>query len=428
MFSEDRPLALPRVKECLGSIKNWVESVVEGRLHFYSAREEPGVEVPKTIPKKAGQHPKKMTNAMLAEQVASLMAQVQLLSARQDAVEPVANGGGDTPKADAVSHAGGPKFGPTMAARLPALSDGLRTGTVGPQGALNLVGPPPRTKQQMPFPKQPATPAIGSGGALDSGVDLSQQTDGGIALAIAQQSMALTALVSHLAGGDPMHDLASGSSGGPSLNTKGVARRERMQASLADRSSTYFMQVQQQLFKRMHPARTVPQDLSTLQSSGVSMTSYLEKYGGYRNSKDTGLALWILAHCMDSAAAGDFEGTKEYLALLTVCLEQSALDGNWNVAFILSLLEDPPVTLFAERMNPVATLGRPFSPLVPPSWAACALSYLKEIEVLTVKKSEMKAKGAPPKQPGANEETPSPKRKAKFLKRPKAPPADRAEG
>ena len=353
------------------------------RLHFYSARDEPGVELPKAAPKKVGGAPKKVTNAQLADQVASLMAQVQLLSARQDAVEPVVIGGGSSPKADAVNLVGGPKPGGTMAARLPALSDGLRTGMVGPQGALNLVGPPPRTKQQPMIPRQSVIPATGSGDVIDSGVDPATGVDGGIAMAIAQQSMALMALVSHLAGGDPMHDLASGSSSGPSLNTKHVARTERMQAALADRSSTYFLQVQQQLFKRMHPARSVPQDLASLQSSGASMTSYLEKYGGYRTSKETGLALWVVAHCMDAAAAGDFEGTKEYLALLSVCLEQSALDGNWNVAFILSLLEDPPVTLFAERMNPVATLGRPFSPLVPPGWAACALSYLKEIEVLT---------------------------------------------
>jgi len=63
--------------------------------------------------------------------------------------------------------------------------------------------------------------------------------------ALSQQSAALTQLVAHLAGGDPMSDLA-GHSGttGLGLNTKGVARRERMQSDLAQRSSNYFLQVQ----------------------------------------------------------------------------------------------------------------------------------------------------------------------------------------
>ena len=58
-------------------------------------------------------------------------------------------------------------------------------------------------------------------------------------------------------------------------------------------------------------------------------------------------------------------------------LEQSALDGNWSLAFILSLMEDPPQQIFAERMSSMAATGRPFAPLIPPAWAATSLSYIK---------------------------------------------------
>ena len=93
---------------------------------------------------------------------------------------------------------------------------------------------------------------------------------------------------------------------------------------------------------------------------------------------------------MDAAAMDDFHATKEYLAWLTTSLEQSALDGSWNVAYILSLMEEPPQQLFGDRQRSVAATGRPFAPLVPPCWAAVALAYLKEIEVLSTRKVEMK--------------------------------------
>ena len=108
-----------------------------------------------------------------------------------------------------------------------------------------------------------------------------------------------------------------------------------MQSELAARSSTFFLQVQQQLFKRMNPTRQVPQTEADLAASGISMTSYLERYGGFRGNRETGLALWIAAHVMDAMAVQDFHGAKEYMALLTVALEQSALDGGWHLAYLL---------------------------------------------------------------------------------------------
>ena len=239
--------------------------------------------------------------------------------------------------------------------------------------------------------------------------------------ALASQSSALTALVAHLAGGgDVMHDLSSSSSGSGSLSSRGVARREKMQNELAARTSTFFLQVQQQIFKRMNPAKQVPQSLEDLVAANNSMTAYLERYGGYKSARDAGLALWVAAHAMDCASVGDFVGTKEYLALLCAALEQSALDGSWSLAWVLTLMDDPPAMLFAERMQPVVAHGRPFAPTVPPNWAATSLAYLREIEVLVTRKSEIKSQKPVPKQkPDADPDQPSPKRKQKFPKKPK---------
>ena len=71
---------------------------------------------------------------------------------------------------------------------------------------------------------------------------------------------------------------ASGS--GASLSTRGAARRERMQQDLAARRSSYFLQVQQQLFGTMYPSQQVPQSEAELVGAGATMTGYLEKHGG----------------------------------------------------------------------------------------------------------------------------------------------------
>lgn len=105
-----------------------------------------------------------------------------------------------------------------------------------------------------------------------------------------------------------------------------------------------------------------------------------------------GLMMWMLAHAMDSASQGDFYATKEFLALMAASMEQSVLDGHWQIAYVVGLLEEPPAQLFTEKLQSTTALGRPFSPLVPPSWAAVSLSYVKEIDLLSTKKGEVRQK------------------------------------
>jgi len=118
----------------------------------------------------------------------------------------------------------------------------------------------------------------------------------------------------------------------------------------------------------------------------------------------------------------DFHRARELLALLICSLEQSAMDGNWNLAFIISLMEEPPIQVFQDRMAPLQMHGRPFAPLIPSQWSAIALSYIKELEVLSNKKLETVGK---PKAKAQKEEedAPSPKRRPRYPKSPKAAPA-----
>ena len=77
-FEDTMPTAIPRVTDSVSAVLEWVDSVTTGRIHFYSARDEPPKASP---PKKAAA--KKVTNAALVDQIAALAAQVALIQQQQ---------------------------------------------------------------------------------------------------------------------------------------------------------------------------------------------------------------------------------------------------------------------------------------------------------------------------------------------------------
>lgn len=119
--------------------------------------------------------------------------------------------------------------------------------------------------------------------------------------------------------------------------------------------------------------------------------------------------------------------TKEILALLLVAVEQAVTDkGDWTLAFLLTLLEEPPLQVFQERSTNVVHHSKPFGPLVPPQWTAVVLSYLKDLEVLATRKTETAKKAGKPSPAAPMPVSPepegesSPRRKPRFPKKPKA--------
>ena len=411
-FSSERPDALVAVGDLLPDVNSWLENITgdQGRLNFYRAREEQEL-VPAPKPKKSAS--KKVTTAVLAEQMNAVMAQLQFLTSQQEMMSKQQG-----PFADPVQ---GHPLGATAAPKLPNVSAGAKPSSpTTVRKALSLVGPPPKTRGILEAEDAPGAAAgLEPAGALPGGGGDAQAC---MVAAINQQSMALTSLVAHLASGDALGDL-QGSSSSTSVSAKGVMRREKMQQELAGRTSQFFLQVQQQIFKKMYPARMCPKTEEELLKSQVSMTSYLEKYGGFRGQREMGLMMWMLAHAMDSASQGDFYATKEFLALMAASMEQSVLDGHWQIAYVVGLLEEPPAQLFTEKLQSTTALGRPFSPLVPPSWAAASLSYVKEIDLLSTKKGEVRQKPPAKADP---EVAVSPKRRPRFPKRPKSGDAPKA--
>ena len=126
--------------------------------------------------------------------------------------------------------------------------------------------------------------------------------------------------------------------------------------------------------------------------------------------------MWLLGHVLDAAAQEDWHMVRERLALTIVAVDQSVVDGSWNLGFLLSLAEDPPIAMFQDRASTLSPFGKPFSSLVPPQWASTVLAYVKEMEVLQSKKPDAVPKKTPKASP--DPDSPSPKRRPRFPKKP----------
>lgn len=278
------------------------------------------------------------------------------------------------------------------------------------QNFARMVGSPPRTK-----PPVGMSPTLAQAEPVDERLEGSLEEDqapGGSALAqaVLQQSKALTRLVSQLQNGDPLLDMQSAASSG-SPGSKGAQGREKLQTELSNRSGNFCLAVCQNAHRRMRPAQRVPQRLQDLKGSDFSMVSYLEKFGGYGNSRDLGLMQFCLAHVMDCVIQEDWDGVREHMALTMTAVEQACQDGGrWDLAYQLTLLEEPSSQIWSFRSSMPHSRLRAFAPLCPQSWATVALAYTKEVDFLMNRRAELTKK---PSQPPPNPSQPSPKKQGK---------------
>ena len=410
-FFESLPNAFPSMAGIADKIREWTSETEAPRAVFYSAREEQegGAKAVSVAKKAAG---KRITNTSLMEEVESLKAQIALMKASQEPTTPA------PPATHAGEALGGAKL---VAPKLPGLSQGLLGPSPLVSKAASVLGPPPKTR--APIPGKPDAGATMVEDEPQQGADLlfANQGSDQILLALAQQSSAITSLVAHLAGGaDPMADLSASSSGQFTGGTRGVQRRDRMMQDLSSGKSVFFMQVQQQLHRKLSPSSPAPSTEEELYASDASVLTYLERFGGYQRNKELGYVMWLLGHIMDAFSRGDAHLAREHTALALCAVEQAALDkGDWALGFLLGLTADPPVQMFQDRLQNVTAYGRSFGPLTPSGWAATSLAFLKEMEVLQNRKTEIKKAKPDGSAKDPEAESPSPKRRQRYPKKPK---------
>ena len=140
---DERPTDLPELNDILTEVVQWITSVTTGRIHFYSAREEPAA--PPVPPKKGTQ--KRITNNQIAEQLAALAAQVQVLATQQEILQKNQTAGSKAPATTFAGAAGDPSLGVHVTPKIPALSSTLvASGPSAVQKVSAMVGPPPKVR------------------------------------------------------------------------------------------------------------------------------------------------------------------------------------------------------------------------------------------------------------------------------------------
>lgn len=212
--------------------------------------------------------------------------------------------------------------------------------------------------------------------------------EGDMVKAMFAQSSAITALAAQLANmsGDTMTDLAGTSMG---VSSKGATGRMKLQAELAAHRGTFFQAVLMNMSRRMNPASSSEATPQQLLNQGVCLTKYVERFGGFGRSRDMGYVMWQVAMLMDYLQAENWQGARDSAALLAVCLEQTALDGSMDVGLLLSLVEDPPSGLFTNRSLAPLSRGKAFAPLAEQRWITVALQFIKELDVISQRRSDL---------------------------------------
>lgn len=275
-----------------------------------------------------------------------------------------------------------------------------------------MMGSPRRTKVP-PMPSRAVPPQAPQ---LDGVLGFQEQAEeeevvqgDPLALAVLEQSKALTSLVAQMSqGGDPLLDAGQSGAMG-STSWKGAMGREKLQQDLASRSGDFLLSVLQNAHRRLKPASKLPASLPELASSDFSMVQYLERFGGYAATRELGTIQYALAFIIDCALREDIKGVQEHAALLAVSLEQASLDGGrWELAGQLLLLKEPAAHLWSHRGNSSQTgRARAFAPLCPQRWATVAIAYSKEIDYIHNRRLELSKKAQPSDPPLA----PSPRKK-----------------
>ena len=419
----DDPAYLPDVATLVKFTKEWIEVSSAQRVQFYSADEG-------NVAEAAGQtKPKQKAKAKVAEKAKSMSpamktaAHIQNLASLLPTMATQLNAIQAEQKRMQNAMAMVPMSPPPRGGQSPV--------TMPVQDFAKMMGVPPRTKA-MVFgnPKPPPLPRQGSL-VLDTNLTAQEQAEekdlvepaiqeelafqDPLALAMLEQSRALTSLVNHLqGGGDPLIDGQGYASG---TSSRGAQGRERLQRELTARSGSFFLTVMQNAFRRLKPATPVPTTLEDLAGTDFAMLQYLERYGNYAGARDIGVIQYALSFIVDAAVKGDMDGVREHLGLTVLALEQAAQDqGRWDMAFLLLLVDEAPQTMFAYKGGGPGQTGRlrAFAPLCPQKWATIALAYIKEVDYIQSKRLEIAKKAAvpPPPAPGA----PNPKKKGKYQK------------
>ena len=129
-----------------------------------------------------------------------------------------------------------------------------------------------------------------------------------------------------------------------------------------------------------------------LAARGITPTSYIERFGGYGRTRGPGCLQWQVAMILEHLQNGSVNAASDAAALLAVCLEQAALDnGKLEIGLLLSLAEEPPAGVFTNRSLGGVYRNKPFAPLASQQWIATTLAFIKEMDLIQSRRSDVNA-------------------------------------
>ena len=161
--------------------------------------------------------------------------------------------------------------------------------------------------------------------------------------------------------------------------------RAKLQSGLAQKKGVFYAKVLQAAARRMDPTQNCSQ---SLRANGLSMTKYMERFGGYGQLKSIALIQWQVCVALDLAMSEQMD----VLSLLCVGLEQCALDnGSVDVGYLLSLQEEPPASIMSNRsLMSVGGRNRVFAPLADQWWVTTSLAFFWELDLITLEEETSK--------------------------------------
>ncbi len=107
----------------------------------------------------------------------------------------------------------------------------------------------------------------------------------------------------------------------------------------------------------------------------------------------------MLAHIVNALHSENHAAAADYAGLAMMAVDQAAKDGGkWDVAWTMSLFQDPPAQIFAPL--PACATSSPFTALADTAMSVVALAYLREIDTMTTRRAELNPPGQRQRPPG----------------------------
>ena len=127
-------------------------------------------------------------------------------------------------------------------------------------------------------------------------------------------------------------------------------------------------------------------------NAGVSGVKYLERFGGYGRQKELGIIQFQAMMALDFLMTENVGAAKGCITLMAVMLEQACLDGGRvELAQILTMQEDVPAAVFTNRQLAQSSRARAFAPLADQKWITSSIAFLKELDTISTKRSDLLA-------------------------------------